>query len=162
MVVASTPAVTPPRRAAGLYTVIAIKAGKSLLLLAIGLGIVSLLDEDLRQEFERFVRFIRQDPEARFWGNLGARLQQVTPENIRWVASGTLLYAFLLFVETAGLIRRYWWAVWLAIGETAFFIPIEIFDLAQHFRPAVLGILLVNILIVWYLARNRQRLFGHH
>ena len=149
------------QRAAGLYTVIAIKLGKALLLLAIGLGIFSLLGDDLRSQFERFVRFIRQDPEEQFWVNIGTQLQQVTPENIRWVASGTLLYALLLFVETVGLIGRYGWAVWLAIGETAFFIPIEVFDLAQHFRTGVLGLLLVNLLIAWYLVRNRERLFRH-
>jgi uncharacterized membrane protein (DUF2068 family) len=155
-------AAASPRRAAGLYTVIAIKAGKGLLLLAIGLGIFSLLDENLRAEFERFVRFIRQDPESELWTALGNRVQRITPQNIRWLASGTVLYAALLFVESLGLARRSSWAVWLAIGETAFFIPLEIFDLVREFRPAVLAVLVVNLLIVAYLARNRRRLFGHH
>ena len=47
------------KRAAGLYTIIAIKLGKSLLLFGITLGIYSLLGEDVRWEFERFLRVHR-------------------------------------------------------------------------------------------------------
>ena len=70
------------------------------------------------------------------------------------------------------------WAVWLAIGESAFFIPIEIFELVRHHRPELpnpcrrncfshpkLGlsiVLALNVLIVWYLFANRKRLFRHH
>jgi uncharacterized membrane protein (DUF2068 family) len=59
----------------------------------------------------------------------------------------------------------------MAIGESAFFIPIEIYELVRRTasespRPGhtvtVLVILGLNILIVWYLFANRQRLFRHH
>jgi uncharacterized membrane protein (DUF2068 family) len=54
------------------------------------------------------------------------------------------------------------WAGWLAIGESAFFIPIEVFELVHHPSWTVAGILGLNIFIVWYLFANRQRLFRHH
>ena len=31
-----------------------------------------------------------------------------------------------------------WWAVWLAIGETAFFIPVEVFELTEKFSSGML------------------------
>jgi uncharacterized membrane protein (DUF2068 family) len=81
-------------------------------------------------------------------------------------------------VEGVGLIFRAPWAGWLAIGESAFFIPIEIYELARHPKVAevynthpawwnhpkfgLLLVLVVNILIVWYLLQNRHRLFRHH
>jgi uncharacterized membrane protein (DUF2068 family) len=61
-----------------------------------------------------------------------------------------------------GLIFRASWAGWLAIGDSAFFIPIECYELEHHFSWVVLVILGLNILIVWYLLRNRERLFKHH
>jgi uncharacterized membrane protein (DUF2068 family) len=83
-----------------------------------------------------------------------------------------------LIVLGSGLAFRAKWAIWLAIGESAFFIPIEIFELARRRAPASLeharpdlfphpkiGLLIVlalNILIVWYLLKNRQRLFRQH
>jgi uncharacterized membrane protein (DUF2068 family) len=65
-------------------------------------------------------------------------------------------------VEGIGLMYRVGWAGWLAIGESAFFIPIEIYELAHHFTKLVLLILIINIGIVWYLLKNRARLFHHH
>ena len=69
----------------------------------------------------------------------------------------------LAIVEGIGLMFRVSWAGWLAIGESAFFIPIEIYKLSgqEHFSLPVCVILLLNIVIVLYLYRNRQRLFHH-
>jgi uncharacterized membrane protein (DUF2068 family) len=77
-----------------------------------------------------------------------------------------------------GLAFRAKWAIWLAIGESAFFIPIEIFELVRHHQSAVAGqlrpelfphpkiglaiVLALNVVIVWYLYTNRKRLFRHH
>jgi uncharacterized membrane protein (DUF2068 family) len=151
----------PRRGAPGLYTIIGLKLGKSLLLFGITLGIYSLMDEDLRAEFERFLRWVRLDPEHKFFVDLGARLQEMTPSNVRWIASGTFLYGLLLLVESVGMMFRVFWAAWLAVGETAFFIPIEIYDLMRDFSLAVFVILWVNVGIVWYLVKNRDRLFHH-
>jgi uncharacterized membrane protein (DUF2068 family) len=150
------------RSAAGLYTIIVIKLGKSLLLLGVALGIYSLLGDDLRVEFDQLLRAMSLDPEHKFFASLGEKIEHITPSNIRWVASGTLLYSLLLFVEGSGLIFRVWWAGWLAIGETAFFIPIEIYELLRRFSLTLSVVLFVNVLIVAYLVRNRHRLFRHH
>ena len=45
------------------------------------------------------------------------------------VAIGSLLYSLFSLVEGVGLMFRVSWAGWLAIGESAFFIPIEILEL---------------------------------
>jgi len=119
------------------------------------------MDNDLRVELDRFLRFVRMDPEHTFFASLGERLLTITPERIRFLASGTFLYGLLLMVESAGLMRRASWAAWLAIGETAFFIPIEVFELVRRFSGTIAVILVVNAVIVWYLLRNRRRLFHH-
>lgn len=153
----------PPRKSVvGLYTVIAYKLGKGLLLLAAALGIYSLLGDDLAAGFEKLLIVLRQNPERDFWMAVTAKLEALTPGGIRSLASGTLLYAVLLFVESLGLFWRCWWAVWLAISETAFFIPIEVLELLKGFRIGIGILLIANALVVWYLARNRERLFGHH
>jgi uncharacterized membrane protein (DUF2068 family) len=150
------------RRAPGLYTVILVKLGKALLLLGLAMGAYSLLGENLKAQLEELLRHLRQDPEQRFWVALGEKLELVTSAHLRSIASGTLLYSLLLFTESFGLMRRTWWAGWLAIGETAFFIPVEVAGLVQHFRAGVLVILVINVLIVWYLTANRKRLFRPH
>ena len=161
MLTAMATAPPPKKRAGGLYTIIFIKAGKAVLLLLVSLGIYSLMGEDLRVQFEHFLQSLNLDPEAVFFVHLGDQLQKITPQNIRWLASGTFLYSALLFCESIGLMCRAYWAMWLAIGETAFFIPIEIFELVRKFSLVVSLILVINIAIVCYLVRNRNRLFHH-
>jgi uncharacterized membrane protein (DUF2068 family) len=153
----------PPKKlAAGLYTIIAIKLGKALLLAAAAFGLFSLMDDDLPAAFDRLVRAFRLNPEWQFCIELGNQLRSLTPTNLGWLSGGALLYSLLLFVEAVGLWLRGYWAVWLAIGETAFFIPIEVFDLVRHPTGVVEAILVINVCIVVYLARNRNRLFHHH
>jgi len=152
----------PKKRAAGLYTIIAIKLGKALLLAAAAFGLFSLMYDDLPATFDRLVRAFKLNPEWQFCIELSNQLRSLTPTNLGWLSGGALLYSLLLFVETVGLWLRSYWAVWLAIGETAFFIPIEVFDLVRHPTGVVEVILVLNLCIVIYLARNRNRLFRHH
>lgn len=150
-----------PRNGAGLYTVTAIKLGKGLLLLTLAVGIFSLADNDLPRELDTLLRVLHQDPEREFWATLAAKLETLTPAGLRSLASGTLLYALLLFAEGLGLLCGCAWAVWLAIGETAFFIPIEVLDLLHRFRWGIVAILAANVLIVAWLVRYRHRWFHH-
>ena len=79
-----------------------------------------------------------------------------------WVVVGTLCYSLFSLVEGVGLIFRVSWAGWLAIGESAFFIPIEIHELVKNPVLPVFLVLALNVVIVWYLFRNRRWLFRHH
>jgi uncharacterized membrane protein (DUF2068 family) len=99
------------------------------------------------------------------------QIGQLTEAKVLWAAAGTLVYSLFSLVEGVGLMFRISWAGWMAIGESAFFIPIEIYELVRRTNPdrprpghevTVLVILALNILIVWYLFQNRHRLFRHH
>jgi uncharacterized membrane protein (DUF2068 family) len=133
--------------------------------LFIGLAIVaySLSDNDLPDEYRRLLHFLRLNPERRFFADLAIQVGKLTEGNILWAAAGTLLYSLFSLVEGIGLMFRVSWAGWLAIGESAFFIPIEMYELVHHrFSMTVLIIMVINIVIVWYLLKNRHRLFRHH
>ncbi len=151
-----------PKKAPTLYLIIAIKLIKGLLLLSIALGFYSLIGQNLDVRLDQFLRLIHLDPEKQFFSDLGERLAQVTPSSMKWLATGTLLYSSFSLIEGIGLMFRASWAGWLAIGESGFFIPIEVYELSHRFSPTVFGILLLNIFIVWYLLKNRHRLFKHH
>lgn len=148
-----------PRGAAALYGLLVIKLTKGLLLLTLAVGIFSLRDRDLPRELAALLRLLHQDPEHAFWAALAARLEALTPANLRFLASGTLLYALLLFAEGLGLLCGCGWAVWLALGETAFFIPLEVADLLHRFHWGIASLLVANVLIVAWLVRYRHRWF---
>ena len=149
------------QRAPTLYAIIAIKLAKGLLLLLLGAGVYTLHDDNLPEEFRQSLQFFHLDPEKAFFTELAHKVSQITPANIVWVARGTVLYSLFSLVEGTGLLFRVPWAGWLAIGESAFFIPIEVYELMHRMSVALVIILGLNILIVWYLFQNRGRLFHH-
>jgi uncharacterized membrane protein (DUF2068 family) len=167
----------PPekKRAPTLYFIIAVKLAKGVLTLLLAFGVYKLAGIDLSNLFDQLLRFIHLDPENRFPSDIGDKLDEITPANVRLVATGTFLYSLFSLVEGIGLIFRARWAGWLTIGESAFFIPIELFEIVHHhelvrhgefvhpgFYWKISVILGLNVLIMWYLFQNRTRLFKHH
>jgi len=157
-------AAQPPvkKRAPTLYVIIGIKLLKGLLLLLLAVGVYMLRNKDLSDIFDSSLRFIHLDPERKFFSSIDDWLDTVTPANVKVVASGTFFYGVLLLVEGIGLACRARWAVWLVIGQSAFFIPVEIYEYVRHGSLAVLVLLLINVFIMWYLFQNRKRLFPPH
>ncbi len=169
---------TPKERAPTLYFIVAIKLIKGGALLLLALGVLSLANRDLSDAFDQFLRWVHLDPERNFFQGIGDWLDTITPTNMRVIASGTFLCGCYLILVGLGLAFRAKWAIWLAIGESAFFIPIEIFELVRHRNPrsveqprpvlfphpkiGIFIVLALNVLIVWYLLENRKRLFRHH
>jgi len=159
---------TSAKPAPTLYFIVAIKLVKGVALLLLALGVFTLANKDLPDLFDQFLRWVHLDPENRFFSGIGTWLDQITPQNVRVVASGTFLCGLFLLVEGFGLAWRAKWAIWLAIGESAFFIPIEIFELIprpnvmRHHPVGLFIVLIINVAIVWYLYKNRERLFRHH
>jgi len=151
------------KRAPTLYVIIGIKLLKGILFVSLALTAWALSDNDLPAELKHVLHLLRLNPERRFWADLAVRIGKLTEANLLWTAAGTLIYSLFSWVEGIGLIFRVSWAGWMAIGESAFFIPIEVYELVHKgFSWLVFGILALNVLIVWYLLRYRDRLFKHH
>ena len=159
------------KRAPTLYAIIAIKLLKGVLFVTLALFMYTLADNNLPGDFKHLLHQLRLNPERRFWADLAVQLGQLTEAKVLWASAGTLVYSMFSFVEGVGLMFRVGWAGWMAIGESAFFIPIELYELVQRPVPdrpraghmvTVLIILAINIVIVWYLLQNRHRLFRHH
>jgi len=160
-----------------LYCIIGIKLLKGVLLLLGAVSIYLLAKKNLPDLFDQFLHWLHLDPEGRFFSGIGDRLDTITPRNVHVVASWMFLYGLFVTVGGLGLAFRAPWAAWLAIGESAFFIPIQIYALIRQHTPAgeahahamlahpnigIAILLAVNVMIVWYLFKNRNRLFRHY
>ena len=178
---------TTKNRAPTLYLIAIGKLAKGVILLLLAIWILSLSNQDLPEEFKNFLLWVHLDPEHHLFESIADWLSTITPGNVRVTALATCLYGLFLLVGGTGLAIRAKWAIWLTIGESAFFIPIEILELLPHHRPVPgdiledqplppppphhliphreLGLAIVltlNVIIVWYLLKNRERLFKHH
>jgi uncharacterized membrane protein (DUF2068 family) len=166
-----------PKHAPTLYLIVIGKLAEGSLLLLTAISVNLLAQKNLPDLFDQFIRWIHLDPEGRFFSAISDRLDTITPRNVHVVAAWLFIYGLFKMVGGIGLAFRVPWAVWLAIGESAFFIPIEIFELIRRHSPTgemrlhsmfshpkagIAIVLAANVLIVWYLLQNRQRLFRHH
>lgn len=162
MTAAATSPTTKPPRAPTLYIIVGFKLLKGLGALLLALGVYSLRDNSLPYEFDRLVEFLHVDPENKFISELADRVAEITPSNLHWVAIFSVLYSLFIMLQAFGLMFRVRWIVWLVIGESAFFLPIELFELVHKPSWIKLGIIGVNVLIVWYLYSNRGRIIKDH
>jgi uncharacterized membrane protein (DUF2068 family) len=163
-----------------LYFIAICKLAKGAALLLLALGIYWMAGRDLQDDFDKFIAWVHLDPEHRFFRNISDSLATITPGNVRAASLATFLYGLFLIVGGVGLALRAKWAIYLTIGESAFFIPIEVFELTSRHTPrgdtpdetphphlfphpkiGLLIVLVLNVLIVCYLYKNRKRLFRH-
>ena len=153
----------PPQQSAPTYYgIIIFKLVKGCLFVALAVTAYALSDNDLPYEFQRVMSFLQVHPANKFFSELAVKIGHLTEKDLLWTALGTVIYSLFSLVEGVGLIFRAGWAGWLAIAEAIFFIPIEVLDLLHWFSWFVTFILIVNLIIVVYLLKNRHRLFHHH
>ena len=82
----------------------------------------------------------------------------MTPQQLKALSAGTFFYAALLLTEGTGLLMRKHWAEYFTVITTAALIPLEVYELANHFSWGKILVLIVNVAILVYLvARLRKR-----
>lgn len=151
----------PSQRAPALYGIVAFKLIRGVLLLMLAVKVYGFVGKDLRPHFDEAVKRLKLDPETEFFDRLGDRIDAFTPVTVGWAATGALLYGFLSLAEGAGLALRARWAGLLVVAESGFFVPLETYELIKHPSPTIALVLAINVAIVLYLHRNRERLFRH-
>jgi len=159
------------KRAPTLYAIIIFKLIKGVLFLAFGIVLYFQASNDLPKEWadllkqpivEHVFNLLKIHPENRFFHHIAEQIDNVTENQVRTWAVGTMLFSLFPLLEGIGMLFRAGWAGWLTIGESAFFVPIEIYKLAEKFSWYMVAVMIINIIIVWYLYANRQTLFRHH
>ena len=148
-------------RAPMLYGISAFKLIRGGILLLLAMQAYALVGEDLRPHFDEAVARLKLDPETEFFDRLGDRVDAIKPSSVGWVATGALLYGILSVAEGLGLAMRARWAGLLVVVESGFFVPVETYALIKDPGLTIVAVLVLNIVIVAYVHRNRERLFGH-
>ena len=136
------------RKRRGLIAIAVFKFCKGLLLLALATGMLNLLHKDVREVTENFISTLRVDPDNRYIAGLLGKLGLIDDKKLEELAVFTFCYAALFLTEGIGLFMAKRWAEYLTIIATASFIPVEIYELARHFGPVKMLLLIVNLLIV--------------
>src|SRR5215469_15809953 len=90
---------TKPKRAPTLYAIVIFKFVKGIAALALAVGVYSLSDNNLSNEFRRLLEFLHIDPEKKFFLEIADRLNEITPANLHWVTGVTIAYGLFMLVQ---------------------------------------------------------------
>jgi uncharacterized membrane protein (DUF2068 family) len=127
------------------------KLMKGALLLAFGLGALSLIHRDAAEVFHHWAHVFQVDTDSKFVQYWLVEVGLVQKRDLGLIVTTSFLYSALLTTEGVGLLMEKVWAEYLTSIITASFIPIEIYALARHTTIARITLLSVNILVVAYL-----------
>lgn len=144
------------REKLGLRSVAIFEAVKGVLILAVGFGVWKLRHRDIDGLVDHLVSFLHLNPEGHLSNIFFKAAGHLTEKNLVLVALGALVYSLIRFAEAYGLWRARPWAEWFALIAGAVYIPFEIHALMHHPNPIKWAILLINVLIVVYMAKLRM------
>lgn len=124
---------------------------KAAILIAVGIKLLSLFGRDVHEWATDFITRHGIDTANRFVESTLAKLEGVGNKQIVAFSTVAFCYSGLLVTEGVGLWMQKRWAEWLTAIATSLFIPIELYELYERFTWVRIGILALNIFIVWYL-----------
>ncbi len=148
------------------------KFGKALACVALAATAFGLLGEDARsgalESLTRLATSLARATEfsgVRGW--IGGLLESTVKLLLHWLGNITptrlqvagfiaLGHASVLSVEGTGLWLAKTWAEWFSVVVTASLIPLEVWEVAHRFTPVRVGVLVLNVVVVWYLVRTLQ------
>jgi len=132
------------------------KLAKALVLIAVGLGALSLGHGQAGWVGE-WLAALAVDPHGRYVDRAIAKLGSLDAHQLRQIGVGSLLYASVFVIEGVGLMLRRVWAEVMTVIVTTSFIPLEIYEVYDHPSWAKAVVIVVNVLVVLYLLRRLHR-----
>lgn len=140
----------------------ALKLFEAALFIALGIGVFKMLHKDLVDEVTHLVVALRFDPEGRFVSLLLDKVALISPHRLKEIGAAIFAHAALDILEGTGLILRKLWAEFITLGFSAFFVPIEIYELTRRVTWIRLVIIAINVAVVIYLAFHVQMRIRQH
>jgi uncharacterized membrane protein (DUF2068 family) len=134
-----------------------LEAIKGFLALAAASGLLLLTPDGVQEVAERVVAHLHLDPATHYPSVLLNFAGRATPEWMRLVAIGALVYAGFRMAEAIGLWRDKSWAEWLGVVTGLIYVPFEAYAFIHRPRPDPVVALLVNIGIVVFLGDRLRR-----
>ena len=127
------------------------------LLMIIGIKLLTLVGDNIHQWAAEFVQRHGIDLGHRWVQSSLNKLRGVSDEQVEAFGIVAFLYSMLMMAEGSGLWLGYVWAEYVTIISTSLLMPLEIYEMVEHFTFVRLGLLLLNVAIVIYLIWRVRR-----
>jgi uncharacterized membrane protein (DUF2068 family) len=145
----------------GLKAVAMLEATKGILALLVGLGLHVLAGENLQMVAEAIVSHLHLNPTSELPSVFIHAATTITDSNVQIFAIAAIFYSIVRFIEAYGLWRGFVWIEWCAFLSGAGYLPFEIYEIVAHMSYLAIAMFLVNIVVVWYMARTLWQGYQH-
>jgi uncharacterized membrane protein (DUF2068 family) len=149
------PQIRDPEHIKGVRTVATIEFTKGMIVVLAGLGVFSVRHKNIWGVAESFLEFFHANPYRHYVGVFIELVSRVSDVRLWKIAVVASIYVILRFAEAYGLWYALPWAEWLAIAAGTIYIPFEFADLLHRPTPFRLLVIVINVIIVLYIARLR-------
>ena len=139
----------------GIRAVAVFEAAKGTLVIAAGIGLLSLFHRDAQDAAETIVRHLHLNPARHYPRVFIEAAARMNSSRLWLLAGGAFAYSAVRFIEAYGLWHLRPWAEWFAILSGGLYLPVEIYGLLRHPTPVKVALLIGNAAIVGYLIHVR-------
>jgi uncharacterized membrane protein (DUF2068 family) len=154
----STPSPDRDTDDAALRAIVLYKLIKSVAQIALGIGLFGMVLTGHAGALQSLAELLRHHASQAWALRAASFLMRVaTPRIVELTVVALLLDGALSGVESWALHTRRWWAEWLVVIAGGSLLPYEVFELVRHVRVGRALVLIVNAVIVVYLARRAWR-----
>ncbi len=149
-----SPARSQPQRHNKLLILIAAyKSVQALLFVAVGIGALRLLHQDVGDVLDNLREALHFSPESRLVNFILDKASLIDDPMLRRIGAVAFSYAALSFAEGIGLYLEKAWGEFLTLIITASFLPWEIFEVFHRLTWVRVGLLVINTLVLLYLLK---------
>lgn len=149
-----------PPHSRGIRIVALFEGLKGLLVLLAGFGLLAFIHRDLHKVAVEIVKTSHLNPARHYPSVFIDAFSQLTSTQLWLMSLAALIYSIVRFLEAVGLWLERQWAEWFGLLTGAMYIPVELLEITRQVTPARIGVFVVNMIIVLYLAfiiwRTRQ------
>jgi uncharacterized membrane protein (DUF2068 family) len=135
-----------------LRSIACFEALKGVLVLAAVCGLLSLRQTDLHAATDEFLLKHGINPERHYMRLFIEGVAKATHHHVGEIATLGFVYSLVRFVEGYGLWRERHWAEWFAVISAGIYLPLELTHFGRNPSLFTAGVILVNMLIILYLA----------
>lgn len=134
-----------------LKTIAVFEFSKGILVLAAGFGVLTLLNDNIQDRFEAFVRQFNYSPQGKITSSIYGAITHPKDSLLIVIASFAILYSSLRFAEGYGLWHQANWAKWIGLISSLLYLPYEVYDLVRH--PGILPVIfiIINLVVIYVL-----------
>lgn len=129
------------------------KSLQALLFVAVGVGALRLLHQDIGDVLDNLREALHFSPESRLVNFILDKASLIDDPMLRRIGLVAFSYAAVSFAEGIGLYLEKAWGELLTLLITASFLPWEIFEVFHRLTWLRVGLLVINTLVLFYLLK---------